>query len=165
MLFRSLRDEVERQKLNKTSDIEKYEDFEFNAHFEYYIPKNYIADDISRLIIYRKLTNAQTPLDLKNILNEMYDRYGNYPPEVTNLLNLLKIKLKSISIGVIKINIQKKYIDLSFVKVNQEVSDILINMVEEKFIKMKGSNIIQIKNSENDDIFYTINLFYKKLGL
>ena len=160
-----LRDEVERQKNNKSSDLEKYEDFEFNAHFEYYIPKNYIVDDISRLIIYRKLTNSQTNLDLKNILNEMNDRYGNYPTEVTNLINLLQIKLKSISIGVIKINIQKHYIDISFMNVTQGISETLMHMVEEKFIKMKSSTVIQIKNAENNDFFYSINLFFKKLGL
>ena len=160
-----LREEVERQKNNTSPEQEKYEDFEFNAYFEYYISKNYIADDISRLIIYRKLTNAQSSLELKSILNEMYDRYGNYPPEVTNLINLLQIKLKSISVGIIKINIQKKYIDLSFIKVSEEISKILINMVQDKIIKMKSSKVIQIKNSEKEDIFYTINLFYKKLGL
>ena len=160
-----LRDEVDRQKLNKTSDREIYEDFEFNAHFEYYIPKNYISDDISRLIIYRKLTSAQTSIELKNILNEMFDRYGNYPVEVANLINLLQIKLKSISIGVIKINIQKNYIDLNFNNVREDISKILINMVQENFIKMKSANIIQIKNADNTDIFYSINLFYKKLGL
>ena len=160
-----LREEVERQKNNTSPEQEKYEDFEFNAYFEYYISKNYIADDISRLIIYRKLTNAQSSLELKSILNEMYDRYGNYPPEVTNLINLLQIKLKSISVGIIKINIQKKYIDLSFIKVSVEISKILINMVQDQTIKMKSSKVIQIKNAEKEDIFYTINLFYKKLGL
>jgi transcription-repair coupling factor (superfamily II helicase) len=95
----------------------------------------------------------------------MYDRYGNYPPEVTNLINLLQIKLKSISVGIIKINIQKKYIDLSFIKVSEEISKILINMVQDQIIKMKSSKVIQIKNAEKEDIFYTINLFYKKLGL
>ena len=160
-----LREEVERQKNNKSPEQDTYEDFEFNAYFEYYISKNYIADDISRLIIYRKLTNAQSSQELKNILNEMYDRYGNYPPEVTNLINLLQIKLKSISVGIIKINIQKNYIDLSFVKVSEEISKILLNMVQDQIIKMKSSNVIQIKNAENKDIFYTINLFYKKLGL
>ena len=67
--------------------------------------------------------------------------------------------------GIIKINIQKNYIDLSFVKVSEEISKILINMVQDKIIKMKSSNVIQIKNAEKEDIFYTINLFYKKLGL
>jgi transcription-repair coupling factor (superfamily II helicase) len=95
----------------------------------------------------------------------MYDRYGNYPPEVTNLINLLQIKLKSISVGIIKINIQKKYIDLSFIKVSEKISKILINMVQDQIIKMKSSKVIQIKNAEKEDIFYTINLFYKKLGL
>ena len=160
-----LREEVERQKNNTSPEQEKYEDFEFNAYFEYYISKNYITDDISRLIIYRKLTNAQSSLELKSILNEMYDRYGNYPPEVTNLINLLQIKLKSISVGIIKINIQKKYIDLSFIKVSEKISKILINMVQDQIIKMKSSKVIQIKNAEKEDIFYTINLFYKKLGL
>ena len=32
-------------------------------------------------------------------------------------------------------------------------------------IKMKSSRSIQIKNNENEDLFYTVNLFYKKLGL
>ena len=95
----------------------------------------------------------------------MYDRYGNYPPEVTNLINLLQIKLKSISVGIIKINIQKKYIDLSFIKVSEKISKILINMVQDQIIKMKSSKVIQIRNAEKEDIFYTINLFYKKLGL
>ena len=38
-------------------------------------------------------------------------------------------------------------------------------MVQDQIIKMKSSKVIQIKNAEKKDIFYTINLFYKKLGL
>ena len=40
---------------------------------------------ISRLIIYRKFTNSKNIQELKNVLDEIYDRYGNYPVEVTNL--------------------------------------------------------------------------------
>ena len=38
-------------------------------------------------------------------------------------------------------------------------------MTQEKIIKMKSSRSIQIKNNENEGLFYTVNLFYKKLGL
>ena len=68
-----LKDEVERQK-NKNTEIEDdYDEFEFDAFFEYYIPKNYISDDISRLIIYRKFTNSKNIQELKNVLDEIYD--------------------------------------------------------------------------------------------
>ena len=160
-----LREEVEKQKNDVSLDEESYEDFEFNAHFEYYIPKKYISDDISRLIIYRKLTNAKSSQEIKNIIYEIHDRYGNYPQEVTNLINLLYVKIKSINFGVIKINIQRKLIDISFKEVSDDLSNTLINMVKDSFIKMKGLNTIQFKNIEKEDLFYSINLFYKKLGL
>ena len=78
--------------------------------------------------------------------------------------NLLIIKIQSISLGIIKINLQKNYIDLVFHKVNQNVSTILLDMVQQKFIKMKSSKAIQINNVEKEDLFYSIKLFYKKLG-
>ena len=94
----------------------------------------------------------------------MEDRYGNYPLEVDNLINLLTIKIQSISLGIIKINLQKKYIDLVFHKVNEGVSEILLDMVQQKFIKMKSPKAIQINNVDKEDLFYSIKLFYKKLG-
>ena len=94
----------------------------------------------------------------------MEDRYGSYPLEVENLINLLTIKIQSISLGIIKINLQKKYIDLVFHKVNEGVSKILLDMVQQKFIKMKSPKAIQINNVDKEDLFYSIKLFYKKLG-
>jgi hypothetical protein len=38
-------------------------------------------------------------------------------------------------------------------------------MAQENIIKMQSSSSIQIKNNDSKDLFYTINLFYKKLGL
>src|SRR5210317_246976 len=158
-----LKEEVERLKSHSTEEEEIFEEFEFNAFFEYYIPKDYISDDISRLIMYRKLTNAISYKELKDVLYEMEDRYGSYPLEVKNLINLLTIKIQSISLGIIKINLQKKYIDLVFHKVNQNVSAVLLDMVQQNFIKMKSSKAIQINNVEKEDLFYSIKLFYKKL--
>ena len=117
------------------------------------------------MIIYRKLTNAKNSAEIKDIIYEISDRYGNYPYEVTNLINLLQIKIKSINFCIIKINIQKNIIDLTFASVSEKLSLILINMVQDNFIKMKSQNSIQIRNTQNEDLFYSINLFYKKLGL
>ena len=91
--------------------------------------------------------------------------------DINVIVKLIKQDLETEAIEIaakdfkMKINIQKNYIDLSFVKVSEKISKVLINMVQDKIIKMKSSNVIQIKNAEKEDIFYTINLFYKKLGL
>ncbi|MDC3097329.1 helicase-related protein, partial [Alphaproteobacteria bacterium] len=61
-----LKEEVERQKNNNSEIEDDYEEFEFDAFFEYYIPKTYISDDISRLIIYRKFTNSKNIQELKS---------------------------------------------------------------------------------------------------
>ena len=38
-------------------------------------------------------------------------------------------------------------------------------MTKDNIIKMQSSSSIQIKNNDSKDLFYTINIFYKKLGL
>ena len=84
--------------------------------------------------------------------------------QIRFLINLLIIKIQSVLLGIIKINLQKKYIDLVFHKVNEKVSEILLDMVRQNFIKMKSPKAIQINNVDKDDLFYSIKLFYKKLG-
>ena len=115
-------------------------------------------------ITYQRPIYQMISLDWLFIEN-LYDRYGNYPAEVTNLFNLLTIKIKSLTLGISKINIKRNFIDITFKKASQKILDNLIQMTQEKIIKMKSSRSIQIKNNENEDLFYTVNLFYKKLGL
>ena len=84
---------------------------------------------------------------------------------LTNLFNLLTIKIKSLTLGISKINIKRNFIDITFKKASQKILDDLIQMAQENIIKMQSSSSIQIKNNDSKDLFYTINLFYKKLGL
>ncbi|MAV82667.1 MAG: hypothetical protein CMI90_04305, partial [Pelagibacteraceae bacterium] len=164
MYQKLLKEEISRlNSKNYDKKEEEFEDFEFDAFFEYFIPKNYILDDISRLIFYRKLTNSKTYKDLKNIEFEMIDRYGSYPEEIKNLLLLLQIKIKSLNYGIFKLNIQKTYIDLRINIKNDNLGSYLLRLVEEGLIKMISSETIRIKNNTDKDYFYVINLFYKKI--
>ncbi len=159
-----LKDEISRlNSKNYDEKDEEFEEFEFDAYFEYFIPKSYIVDDISRLIFYRKLTNAKNYKEIKNIEYELIDRYGNYPDEIQNLFNLLKIKIESLTYGITKLNIQRTYIDLKINIKNEKLSNFLIQLVQEGMIKMISSETIRIKNNTDKDYFYVINLFYKKI--
>ena len=133
-----LKDEIGRlNSKNYDEKDEEFEEFEFDAFFEYFIPKSYIVDDISRLIFYRKLTNAKNYKEIKNTEYELIDRYGNYPDEIQNLFNLLKIKIQSLSYGIVRLNIQRTYIDLKINIKNEKLSKFFIQLVQEGMIKKK----------------------------
>ncbi|MGL5053444.1 MAG: DEAD/DEAH box helicase [Cetobacterium sp.] len=59
-----------------------------------FIPKNYIEGD-ERLLIYRRLVNIEKLDILKDIEEELVDRFGILPKEVFSLFKSLKVKLLS----------------------------------------------------------------------
>ena len=57
-----------------------------------YIPVDYIADDQVRLAMYQRLAEAQTPQHVRDLRNELRDRFGEPPDPVESLLTWLMIK-------------------------------------------------------------------------
>jgi transcription-repair coupling factor (superfamily II helicase) len=57
------------------------------------IPESYLANNVERLNIYRRISEASTREELSEIQTEMVDRFGPAPPEVDNLFVAAEIKL------------------------------------------------------------------------
>jgi len=60
-----------------------------------FIPESYIADEMQRLSIYRKMAGVQTIEDVNAIEAELADRFGRIPMEAHNLLSVLRIRIKA----------------------------------------------------------------------
>lgn len=60
-----------------------------------FIPESYIADEMQRLSVYRKMALVQTLEDVSAIEAELIDRFGRIPSEVRNLLSVLRIRIKA----------------------------------------------------------------------
>jgi transcription-repair coupling factor (superfamily II helicase) len=58
-----------------------------------YIPESYLEDVSQRLAFYKRLSMAQTDEQLFDIHGELEDRYGDAPREVTNLRDIISLKL------------------------------------------------------------------------
>jgi len=56
------------------------------------IPENYIADLGVRLGLYKRIGNLKTTEELKDMREELIDRFGQIPEEVDNLLKTVEIK-------------------------------------------------------------------------
>ena len=67
------------------------------------IPSDYLPDVHSRLVMYKRLANAETEESLRDLQVEMIDRFGLLPEQTKNLIRVTQIKLKSQAIGITKL--------------------------------------------------------------
>ncbi len=67
------------------------------------IPSDYLPDVQSRLIMYKRLANAETDEALRELQVEMIDRFGLLPEQTKNLVRVTQIKLKAQTIGITKL--------------------------------------------------------------
>ena len=57
-----------------------------------YIPDTYISDQNQKIEIYQDIALCKNEEDIRNIIDELIDRFGNMPPEIENLLEISRIK-------------------------------------------------------------------------
>lgn len=65
-----------------------------------YLPESYIPDDQVRLAMYQRMVEAQTSEEVRRLRLELQDRFGDPPPEATQLLTWLQIKALALQAGV-----------------------------------------------------------------
>ncbi len=67
------------------------------------IPDDYLPDVHTRLVLYKRIANAQHDNELNDIQVEMIDRFGLLPVPTKDLFKITSIKLKAQPIGIKKI--------------------------------------------------------------
>lgn len=77
-------------------------DLPVDAH----IPEQYVASERLRLEIYRKLAQSNTDDDLDLIAEELIDRYGPLPTEVSRLFSLAQLRNSIRPLGVNDVGVQ-----------------------------------------------------------
>ena len=91
-------------------------DPELKVAVEGRIPESWLPETTLRLRLYKQFASAKTPEQLYEMFGNAVDRYGNPPPSVRNLLELVLVKLKArkLCIGTVGYNEnQLKYSILS----------------------------------------------------
>jgi transcription-repair coupling factor (superfamily II helicase) len=77
-----------------------------------FIPDDYISDLDSRLSIYQRLTEVKSLEGTSELSRELADRFGTLPPEVENLLYILRIKAMAAQAGIESISTADSVITL-----------------------------------------------------
>lgn len=77
---------------------------EINLHLAALIPDDYLPDIHNRLMLYKRIANAQTTAELRELQVEMIDRFGLLTTEIKHLFAIMTIKLACIPLGIDKID-------------------------------------------------------------
>ncbi len=74
--------------------IRAMEDFEtsIDLNMDAYIPDSYIANEVQKLDIYKRIAGIQSQQDYDDMLEELIDRFGELPRTVMNLLAVARLK-------------------------------------------------------------------------
>jgi transcription-repair coupling factor (superfamily II helicase) len=81
-----------------------------------YIPGGYIPDLKQRVLIYKKLAEIKDLEDLERVKEELRDRYGIYPRELRNLLEIIYLKIFLRKLGINSLVIKEKKLILRYLE-------------------------------------------------
>ncbi len=78
------------------------------------IPAEYIAEENQRLRMYKRVAGVESEAQLKDVREELADRYGEPPAAVRNLLEYARLKLASQRLGVAAIDRRRDQVSIRF---------------------------------------------------
>jgi transcription-repair coupling factor (superfamily II helicase) len=87
---------------------------EINLKVPAFIPEAYIKDTNHRLVIYKKLTQAECEEDVLDVQNEVSDRFGKYPLATAYLFETMKLRIVLKKLLVRQIDFDGRSVIVSF---------------------------------------------------
>lgn len=81
---------------------------EIDLHIPALIPEIFIGDVHIRLTLYKRIANAKTADELKELQIEIIDRFGLLPEATKNLFRIAELRIKAEPLGIRKIDIGPK---------------------------------------------------------
>ena len=109
------------------------------------IPEDYLPDIHSRLVLYKRISSAETATDLRELQIEMIDRFGLLPEQVKTLFSVAELKQQADKLGLKKIEANSgggRIIFSTEPKINAEK---LINLIQTRASVFKFDGADKLK--------------------
>lgn len=112
------------------------------------LESDYVSDNVERLNLYRKLSEADTLEEIKEWKEEVEDRFGSIPDAAQNLITATVIKLYASQLFITKARIRSDRMWLECPKHNSELG--------EEFYGSRFQQVLQALQEEAEDRFEVI---------
>lgn len=125
---------------------------EINLHVAALLPDDYVPDVHLRLILYKRISAAESPDDLRELQVELIDRFGLLPDPTKNLIRIAGIKKSAAKIGIDKIDAADGGGYLVFGSDSDIDPVALVQLVQNdgRRYRLQGSHRLQIKDDLSD---------------
>ena len=132
MLASLLNKAVEKEKLridNNEDSIKKGE-VKIVLDVSANIPNEYIEDTSLKIEMYQKLSNANNDEEVRDVLDELLDRFGEPPKETLNLIEIVKIRNKCKKLNIDEVKFQGEFIHFISNNVKNHIKYRLTNEIK-----------------------------------
>ena len=122
---------------------------EVKLHVPALIPEDYLPDISSRLILYKRIAQAETEEALKDIQVEMIDRFGLLPEPVKNLFLCAQLRASAQRLGIREIDITDEGGSIEFKPTTQVEPASIVTLIQSdpQRYSLSGSGKLRIKRS------------------
>lgn len=140
-------------KEGKTPNIDEALDtgIDINLRVPALIPDDYLPDVHTRLMMYKRIANAETDDALRELQVEMIDRFGLLPEQSKNLFRISSLKLKAQQLGVKKLEAGAQGGRIEFAPVTQVDPLTIVKMVQTQPQKYRLEGASHLKFSLDMD--------------
>ena len=83
--------------------VEEEQDVVIDLNVSSFIPDSYIENSTQKIEVYQNIALCRNEEDIKNVTEDILDRYGQMPKEMESLMGIARIKEKCKEMGVLKV--------------------------------------------------------------
>ena len=120
-----------------------------------YIPNDYIENQNQKIETYQDIANLENEEQISEIIDELIDRFGEIPTEVTNLIEIARIKILARNLKILSIIQKQENVVIRFSEDENNIADkiqILIDLYKNKiFFSGAGEPYITLKLQSQKD--------------
>ncbi|WP_133501524.1 transcription-repair coupling factor [Cognatilysobacter terrigena] len=115
-------------------------------HVPALIPDDYLPDVHTRLTLYKRISGAKNPDELRELQVEMIDRFGLLPDAAKNLFAVAELKLDATRLGIRKLELGEKTGRVQFVEKPNVDPMAIIRLIQgqPKLYKMDGPDKLKL---------------------
>jgi len=157
-------------KAGKTPNIEAALDTGINVNLRIpaLIPEDYLPDVHTRLLMYKRISGAESDQALRELQVEMIDRFGLLSSASKNLFRVASIKLQSAKLGIKKLEAGAKSGRIEFASVTQVDPLTIVKLVQtqpQKF-QLEGASHLKfnLDMSDNEQRLKTVGDLLNQLA-
>ena len=118
---------------------------EINLHVPALLPSNYCPDVHERLVLYKRLANANNDDELDTLQEELIDRFGLLPEQGEALISCHRLRIMAKPLGIIKIDASDIAIQLQFnIKADLDPMKLVSLLQRDRRCRMNGPDKLRV---------------------